>query len=150
MKALFAAVLLVSSIPAFAKNSPRVEATPELVAQFPATLKCTSGAFSSAVKAFTLDNMNTLQPEASILDQGRMENTQTWFDSDVDLNVIDLGFSNECDNGYGVQFYAEDLIALNAGSITQVLGLLDYNDVEVWEATNGLVKEEKAVLTCTK
>jgi hypothetical protein len=71
-------------------------------------------------------------------------------DRNSNLNRIDLGFSNECDNSYGVQFYAEDLIALANGKVTEVYGYLEYGDVELDETTNGLVREERLTMTCTK
>ena len=149
MKALFALVVLVSTS-AFAANAPSTNATPELAAQFPAAIKCTSGATSSYVKSFTIEKLNTVKPEASIFDQGLMDPMTVIEDKFTKAQRIDLGFSNECDNEYGVQFFVNDLIALQSGSLSQVYGYLQYADTQVEDATGGLTQEERLVITCTR
>lgn len=147
MKAFVLAALFFATANAFA--AVEVDATPELVAQFPDAIKCTSRGLSSAVKEFTITQLNTVRPASTLPDQGLVDPTST-FVSDVSrLPAISMTFSNECDNGYTVSFDVESLVKLKAGTVKSIIGGIGYADFELYEISEGFVGEEKLALTCT-
>lgn len=108
----------------------------------PASITCVSEAASSAVKAFEITELNTTSPDSTITDSGLL-------DFEITNNLVDITFSNECDNYYGLVFYKIDLASLKSGAKLEVKGLLNYGDVELSEARNTEDQiEETVTVTC--
>lgn len=140
--------LLLFSVIASAETATYEDAKPELVAQFPATLKCTSGGISELVRSFEITKLDTVEPESTIEDASLMDPPQV---AKAPYGSDRYGFtlSNQCDNGYGIQFFVEQLVALKNGTIQKIYGVLDYGDVYIFEETSELTSGEKIVITCT-
>ncbi|MES2962496.1 MAG: hypothetical protein V4760_01310 [Bdellovibrionota bacterium] len=148
MKSSFVVVLvfLLSSF-AFASTT-RENAKPELLVQLPAAIKCTSAGFSPTVKAFEIVGLDTVKPDATFDDQGLVD-PPAIVSGPYAKDRFRVSFSNECDNGYDLEFFVEQLIALKNGTAKTIHGILEYNDVEVFYETEELTPDEKVVVTCT-
>lgn len=93
----------------------------------PKSIVCVSKALSSAVKKFKVTALDTKEPESTITDSGLLD--FQIFNNDL----MKLSFSNECDNYYGITFFMDDLMDLNAKRVTKITGLMNYGDVELSE-----------------
>lgn len=112
--------------------------------KLPSAIQCTSKATSPDVQSFTIKKLNTKRPVASIPDQGLMEPLEETY-------LVQLGFSNECDNSYGLIFYGSDLQLLNEGKVKSVKGLLNYSSVDLDErlGIEGESTSETMQVDCT-
>lgn len=130
MKNLITVLALTFSFSALANNS------------LPDAIKCTSNGTSSAVQSFSILEINSFEPEATIPDQSFLQ-------INVDAGRIEISFSNECDNGYGITLSIDDLRDLKNGKVKEIKGMIDYSDVELSEARNTEeAQEEKVEIVC--
>lgn len=115
----------------------------EVQYKLPEAIKCTSNGRVDVVKSFTITKLNTDRPDISIPDASLMEPLEHTY-------AVELGFSNECDNSYGLFLWGSDLSNLREGKLKSVKGLLQYSNVDLDESYNDEENhEETVVLTCT-
>ncbi len=110
----FFVLMLISSV-SFAKT------------RMPDTIKCTSKATSENVRSFSLVDLNTTHPEATIVDTGLMG-------YEIRDGVMSMGLSNECDNSYEISIPLYELEQVIEGKKKNVTGKLVYSDVALSEA----------------
>ncbi len=112
--------------------------------KFPATIHCKAPkALSKMVRSFSITDLNTESPKSSIPDTSSLDHT-----NDRDY-ILQVSFSNECDNSYGLIFYAQDLARLAKGEIKKVSGLMNYSDAFMPEKPNRQSDEETITVICT-
>ncbi len=112
----------------------------------PKELKCTSKAKSEMAQNFKLTGLNTTRPGSTIAngDQGLMA-------MELRDGQLILGFSNECDNEYGITISLTQIEELMTGKSKTVTGELKYSDVSLSEAMNTEESVEETVeITCQK
>ncbi len=97
--------------------------------RMPDTIICTSKATSEVVRSFSLINLNTLHPNATIDDGGFMG-------YELRDGVMSMGISNECDNSYEITIPLYELEQVIEGKKQSVTGKLVYSDVGLSEARN--------------
>lgn len=97
--------------------------------RMPDTIICTSKATSEVVRSFSLIDLNTLHPNATIEDGGFMG-------YELRDGVMTMGISNECDNSYEISIPLHELEEVIEGKRKSVTGKLVYSDVALSEARN--------------
>lgn len=108
----------------------------------PSELVCTSKATSENVRTFSLTGLNTTEPDATIMDSGFMG-------MEVADGMLEMGFSNECDNSYGVKIELSQIEELMEGKRKTITGKLTYSDVALSEARDTEEEVEETVeITC--
>lgn len=112
----------------------------------PANLKCYAK-MQGVAPGFKIEKLNTKQPEATISDTSMLDYT-------VGNNVVEVSFSNECDNGYGLVFFTTDLIKLKKKEIKKLTGILNYSNADMYEGMPEAERERApsdltTVVTCT-
>jgi hypothetical protein len=113
--ALFA-VVLFSSIGFAATETPE---------HLPAKLVCKAATASSKLaRSFRIEKLDTKQPETTIEDAELL-------DLSADQSLVQVSFSNQCDNDYSFVFFTTDLQALTDGSLKEVKGLLNYFNAQL-------------------
>ncbi|MES2526903.1 MAG: hypothetical protein V4598_07435 [Bdellovibrionota bacterium] len=103
--------------------------TSVFAARMPEKIICTSKATSEVVRAFSLIDLNTLHPNATIEDGGFMG-------FELRDGVLSMGISNECDNSYEISLPIHELEEMIEGKRKSVTGKLVYSDVALSEARN--------------
>lgn len=110
--------------------------------RMPDTIKCTSNAASENVREFSLIDLNTLHPSATIPDTGLMG-------YELRDGVMNMGLSNECDNSYDISLSLNDVQKLVERKAKTITGKLVYSDVALSEARNTEEAVEETVeITC--
>lgn len=128
MKYLLLALFLTTS--AFAKT------------RMPDTINCTSKATSENVRSFSLIDLNTTRPDATIPDASLMG-------FEIRDGLMIMGLSNECDNSYDVTINLREIEEMVEGKRKTVTGKLSYSDVALSEANNSEeAMEETVEVTC--
>lgn len=126
----FLIVILAVSFSAFAKT------------RMPDTIVCTSNATSEAVRSFSLVDLSTTRPNATIEDTGLLGYS-------VQDGYLTMDLSNECDNGYTVQLMLHEIEEMVEGKRTSISGKLTYSDVALSEANNSEeAMEETVEISC--
>ncbi len=135
MKSFIFAVLIGFSVTVYADDFKSL----------PSAINCVSQAKSQNPRAFTIRKLNTAEPTSSLRDTSLLE---TEFYKDYLLNI---SFSNECDNAYGLVFFKSDLVDLKSGKLKRVKAMLNYFDVELAELLGEAVENpnETVAVTCT-
>ncbi len=130
----FLAAILLLSTSAFAATG------------MPKELKCTSKAKSEMAQKFKLTGLTSTRPGSTLAngDQGLMG-------MELRDGQLILGFSNECDNDYGITISLSQIEELMTGKRKTITGELKYSDVWLSEAmeTEEAV-EETVEITCQK
>lgn len=124
MKSVFIALILMSSS-AFAGILPD-------------KLVCQSKATSTNVKSFEITELNTFEPDSTIYDSSFLNLTS-------DAGEVTVSFSNQCDNWYQVKFNLKELRELKKQLRKEVVGVLNYSDVNLSDARNSEEPEEEKV-----
>lgn len=132
MKHIFLVMLCLMSLGTFAQS------------YLPEEMSCTSTAKSDSVREFTITKINSGRPELSL--------DGNWMVTDITGDTFKFGFSNECDNDFGVQFKKNDLRNLQIEKVQSITGQLEY-----WVSDLGSEHEDEegnlrevVTITCRK
>lgn len=128
-------------------------ASATLTAGIPKKITCTSAATSKNAQKFDLMNLGSIKANSSSNSDLQIDSTIA--DSSPLLaeragKMLTVGFSNECDNSYGITFDRNDLIALNMGRVKSITAKMVYSDAHLNDekGQNGNV-EETLDINCT-
>lgn len=94
----------------------------------PKKLVCISEAKDKAVQVFQVTDLDTNQPDSTILDTSLL-------DFVTNGQITAMNFSNECDNSYDLTFYTRDLWNLESKQTATVTALLRYYNADEEETT---------------
>ena len=110
----------------------------------PEEMKCTSEAKSDVVREFVISKINSGRPELNL--------DGNWMNTDISGDSFQFGFSNECDNDFGIKFLKNDLRNLQIGKAKTIQGELNYmvgdTDTGMEDENGNLI--ETVTITCIK
>ena len=126
MKSCLSVLVALTCLPLFASAT-----TQQKGPQRPATLECQIqiGHNEGLPNTFTIEKLNTAEPEISIPDAGLMEDLDE--QKLAASSILQLSFSNECDNMYDIVLFTADLEKLAKGKVAQVAGLISGGNADI-------------------